>query len=79
MLGLYRLPFWSSLLIHVGLLPLTMVLTSVRFPTHRHLLAGVAQLDSEWTRFLSRFTMLIASLYDGDNAVPRSQGVEDYT
>ncbi len=34
----YPLPFWSSLLAHVGLSRLTMV-TPVRIPTHRYLLA----------------------------------------
>jgi hypothetical protein len=53
--GPYPLPFWSSLLVHVGLSPITMV-QFVRVPTHRYLLAGVAQLDSELTRFSSRFT-----------------------
>ena len=77
--SLYPLPFWSSLLIRVGLFALTMVLTSVRIPTHRHLLAGVAQSDSELTRFLSRFTVLIASRHSGDNAVPSSRGVGDCT
>ena len=38
-----------------SLSPLTMV-KFVRVPTHRYLLAGVAQLDSELTRFSSRFT-----------------------
>jgi hypothetical protein len=52
--GPYPVPFWSSLLVHVDLFPLTMVVP-VRIPTHRHLLAGVAQLDSELARFSSRF------------------------
>jgi hypothetical protein len=33
-----------------------MVQTLVRIPTHRHLLAGVTQLDSGLTCFSSRFT-----------------------
>jgi hypothetical protein len=54
--GPYPVPFWASLLAHVGLLALTMVQTLVRVTTHRHLLAGVAQLDSGLTHFSSRFT-----------------------
>jgi hypothetical protein len=53
--GPYPVPFWASLLVHVGLFPLTVV-QSVRVPTHRHLLTGVARLDSELTCFSSRFT-----------------------
>jgi hypothetical protein len=34
----YPLPFWSSLLAHVGLLPLTIV-SLIRVATHRYLLA----------------------------------------
>jgi hypothetical protein len=57
--GPYPVPFWASLLVHVGLFPLTIV-QSVRVPTHRHLLAGVARLDSELTRFSSRFVLSLS-------------------
>ena len=72
------LSLWASLLTHVGLFPLTMV-KFVCVPTHRHLLAGVARLGSELTRFSSRFPRLITILTQGDDAFPRSLGVGDYT
>ena len=75
----YPIPFWASLLVHVGLLGITMVQTLVRMPTHRHLLAGVTQLDSELTRFSSRFPRLITIRTQGNDAVPGSRGVGDCT
>jgi hypothetical protein len=75
----YPVPFWASLLVHVGLLGMTMVQTLVRMPTHRHLLAGVTQLDSGLTRFSSRFPRLITIRTQGDDAVPGSHRVGDCT
>ena len=77
--GPYPVPFWSSLLVHVGLLTFTMVQPSVRVPTHGYLLAGVVLLDSALTRFSSRFTVLMTSRHRGDDAVPCSRGVGDCT
>jgi hypothetical protein len=74
--GPYPIPFWASLLSHVGLFPLTMV-SFVRVPTHGHLLAGVARLGSELTRFSSCFPRLITSRPQGDDAFPCSQRVRD--
>jgi hypothetical protein len=51
----------------------------VRVPTHRYLLAGVAQLDSELTRFSSRFPRLMTSRPQRDDTFPRSLGVGDFT
>lgn len=76
--GPYPVPFWSSP-IHLGLLEITMVQASVRMPTHRYLLAGVAWVDSRLTRFSSRFTVLRTSRHNGDEAVPCSPGGGDYT
>jgi hypothetical protein len=77
--GPYPVPFWSSLLVHVGLLTFTMVQPSVRVPTHGYLLAGVVLLDSALTRFSSRFTVLMTSRHRGDDAVPCSREVGDCT
>lgn len=74
--GPYPVPFWASPLSHLGLFPLTMV-SFVRVPTHGHLLAGVARLGSELTRFSSRFPRLITSRPQGDDAFPCSQRVRD--
>ena len=65
--GLYPVPFWASLLVHVGLFPFTMVML-VCNPTHRYLLADVARVDSELTCFSSRFPRLMTSRSQGDNA-----------
>ena len=51
----------------------------VRVPTLRHRLAGVAQLDSELTRFSSRFPRLMTSRPQGDDAFPSSLGGGDFT
>jgi len=51
----------------------------VRVPTHRPRLAGVAQLDSELTRFSSRFPRLMTSRPQGDDAFPSSLGGGDFT
>lgn len=71
--GLYAKPlsftFWSSL-VRVGLVFLTVV-TPVRLPTHRYLLAGVGQSDFVLTRFSSRFPRLITSRTQGDDAFLR--------
>jgi hypothetical protein len=75
----YPVPFWASPLVHVGLLGITMVQTLVRVPTHRHLLAGVTLLNSELTRFSSRFPRLITIRTQGDDAVPGSRRVGDCT
>lgn len=48
-------------------------------PTHRHLLAGLARLDSELTRFSSRFPRLVTSRPQGDDAFPCSLRVGDCT
>lgn len=74
----YPVPFWSSLLIRVGLFPITMV-QFVRVPTRRYLLASVAQSDSKLTCFSSRFPRLMTSRPQRDDAFPRSQGVGDFT
>jgi hypothetical protein len=74
--GPYPVQFWSSP-VHVGLLHITMVQSSVCVPTHRHLLADVARLDSGLIRFSSRFTALRTSRYRGDDAVPCSREVGD--
>jgi len=70
----YPIPFWSSLLVHVGLFQFTMV-APVCIPTHRYLLAGVAQLDSQLTRFSSRFPRLMTSHTQGDDAFPVHAGL----
>jgi hypothetical protein len=67
--GLYPVPFWASLLVHLGLFRFTMVML-VRVPTHRCSLAGVAQVDSELTCFSSRFPRLMTSRPQGDDAFP---------
>lgn len=76
--GPYPVPFWASLLSHVGLFPLTMV-PFVRIPIHRHLLAGVARLGSGLTRFSSRFPRLITSRAQGDDAFSCSQRLRNFT